>query len=456
MFKKITILTAVAMLALAGLVFAKNVDLVTLPDREGVTLTIYNSADLTLVREVRYLSIKKGMNELQFSWHGTLIDPTSVEFRPLEHKDEIDVAHTVFPGQKPSHLIWHVMSRYEGQVKVEVLYFTSGLTWTMDYVATTNPDESKMKFDGYVRVFNRSGEEYENANIRLIVGKINLVEKIEELARRRGIPVPVEDAEMLGRMKKEALRKSMDRAAGFAEAAPNAAPMKEKKIVKEGLSEYFMFSIDGTETVKNGWSKRMRAVKAEDVKFDIVYRMRAHQYGARPVKFFVWKNDDEHELGESPLPDGRVRIFRENGNNGLSYLGEQNVNYVPVKADIEINLGPDDLVVYETVKMEVARNNFIFAQRGRQWDRKDYVTGWDDHQKWIDKIRNYRDKPIKFELRRMWHGDVEYSSEMETKLFDYRTIEATFTVPAGDKIEYPAAVTTHMGSRAKKSRIMLK
>ena len=48
----------------------------------------------------------------------------------------------------------------------------------MDYVAVTNPQETNMKFDGHVRVFNRSGEEYDNAEIRLIVGKINLVEKI--------------------------------------------------------------------------------------------------------------------------------------------------------------------------------------------------------------------------------------------------------------------------------------
>ena len=29
---------------------------------------------------------------------------------------------------------------------------------------------------------------------------------------------------------------------------------RAKAIVKEGLSEYFMFSVEGTETIKNGWS----------------------------------------------------------------------------------------------------------------------------------------------------------------------------------------------------------
>ncbi|MEO1973183.1 MAG: hypothetical protein ABGX07_16610, partial [Pirellulaceae bacterium] len=96
-----------------------------------------------------------------------------------------------------------------------------------------------------------------------------------------------------------------------------------KKVVKEGLSEYFMFSVEGSETIANGWSKRMPAVSADGVAFDIVYRLRSYQYGPRPVRFFIWRNDAEHSLGESPLPDGIVRMFRENGHDGLSYLGQQ-------------------------------------------------------------------------------------------------------------------------------------
>ena len=55
-----------------------KIDLVTLPDRDKTQLTIYNSADLTLVREQRTLTLKKGLNRLEFGWENTLIDPTSV------------------------------------------------------------------------------------------------------------------------------------------------------------------------------------------------------------------------------------------------------------------------------------------------------------------------------------------------------------------------------------------
>jgi len=213
-----------------------------------------------------------------------------------------------------------------------------------------------------------------------------------------------------------------------------------------------MFAVEGTETIPNGWSKRMRAVKADEVKFDIVYRMRAHQYGPRPVRFFLWLNDDEHKLGESPLPNGRVRIFRDNGADGLSYLGEQLIRYVPIKAEIEVNLGPDDLVVYRTRKASTKRMNFHFRRSGV----REYVDGWDERTEWLDTIRNYRTKGIAFELRRQWGGHVEYTSEVKTTLFDYRTIEAKFTVPARGKKEYPATVVLHQGVNSKQSRIELK
>ena len=45
---------------------AKNVDLSTVPKRNTVQLTIYNSEDLTLVRETRTVTFKKGNNPQQF------------------------------------------------------------------------------------------------------------------------------------------------------------------------------------------------------------------------------------------------------------------------------------------------------------------------------------------------------------------------------------------------------
>ena len=58
----------------------------------------------------------------------------------------------------------------------------SGITWSADYIAVANAAEESLHLDGFVRIHNGSGEEYENAQVRLVVGTINLVEKIARLA----------------------------------------------------------------------------------------------------------------------------------------------------------------------------------------------------------------------------------------------------------------------------------
>ena len=47
-------------------------------------------------------------------------------------------------------------------------------------------------------------------------------------------------------------------------AARAAGRRAEKEIIKEGLSEYFIYTIEGTETIPNGWSKRLRRFEAAD------------------------------------------------------------------------------------------------------------------------------------------------------------------------------------------------
>ena len=174
-------------LALVGPALAA-VDLVTLPTREGTQLTIYNSEDITMVREHRLLTVKEGVNRIQFSWANTLIDPTSIEFRILDQQDKVDLVDTTFPAGRNEALQWNIKSQIAGKIPVEIRYFTSGITWAADYVGIANEDETKLNVTGYVRVTNGSGEVYDNAQTRLVVGKINLVEKIADLAEghRRG------------------------------------------------------------------------------------------------------------------------------------------------------------------------------------------------------------------------------------------------------------------------------
>src|SRR5687768_14537444 len=135
-----------------GFAQARNVDLSTVPKRDTVQLTIYNSEDITLVRETRVVTFKKGVNSLQFSWANTLIDPSSVELSFLKSADKLEVLDATFPHDKPQMLYWNVSSDFDGEATIQITYFTSGITWSADYIAVANADESAMDVEGFVRV----------------------------------------------------------------------------------------------------------------------------------------------------------------------------------------------------------------------------------------------------------------------------------------------------------------
>jgi len=437
----------VAVLLAAGAAQARNIDLVTLPPRDTVQLTIYNSEDLTLVKETRSITFKKGSNRLQFSWAGTLIDPTSVYFRPLEHEGEIEVLDTTFPADRPQVLIWEIDSKFEGQAKVEVSYFTSGISWSADYVMITNPEETEMSCDGYVTVVNNSGEDYEGAQVRLVVGVINLVEKIQQLARGRP---PARNGEKKA-LRHEAMQRAVNEAefADSALGAGGAAWAAPPRIVKEGLSEYFIFTVEGEQTVKNGWAQRMVSFKAREVPFEILYRLREHQYGPRPVRFFILANDEEHKMGESPLPDGVIRVFRDNGKDGLAYYTTQATKYIPIKEKVELNVGTDDEIVYERVVLDLARSDFIFDSS------PPVVVGWNETRKWQEEVRNYRAKAIRVEIRHILPGHVEFTMEDSPKLFDYHTVEYVVEIPARQKQKWTSEGLFHLGQNAKQDRVQI-
>jgi hypothetical protein len=444
--------------------FARNVDLSTVPKRDTVQLTIYNSEDLTLVRETRTVTFKKGANPLQFSWANTLIDPTSVELKFLTNADKLDVLDTTYPHDKPQMLYWNVQSEIEGEATIEITYFTSGITWSADYLLIAYKDEKQLSFDGFVRVFNKSGEEYEDAQVRLVVGTINLVEKIAQLAQ-----VPPADVNKLGtettaRFRKDAALSLMGRSGGGLGGAGKR--MEEKQIIKEGLSEYFIYTIEGTETIQNGWSKRMRSLDATAVPFKIQYRYRPQEYGEQLVRMYLLTNNKESKLGTSPLPDGIVRVFRDNGRDGLSYLTQQSVKYIPIGNKIELNLGPDPEVIFEWLKLKTHRSDIWFQvngvnvfhkldEQGLQAEPNMTVVGWDDHETYSQRVRNYTAKPIELEIRRPLPGHVVFRSRLEPTLFDYQTVEYKSTVPAGKRVDLLQEVVRRQGRNAKQNNVTL-
>jgi hypothetical protein len=243
--------------------------------------------------------------------------------------------------------------------------------------------------------------------------------------------------------------------------------LREKEIVKEGLSEYFIYTIEGTETIPNGWSKRMLSFQGQTVPFKIQYRYRPAEYGDRLVRMYLLTNDKESMLGTTPLPDGMVRVLRQNGRDGLSFLVAQQIKYVPIGDKIELNLGQDPEVIFELVKLRTWRDNLWMHIDGTdiyrrvdqpavQIDINSSVAGWDEHSLFDQRIRNYTAKPIDVEIRRTLPGHVLFRSGLGAKNHDYQTVQYAATVKPGQKADLLYEVLQHQGRNARQSSVAVK
>jgi len=406
---------------------ASAIELVTLPRRDNVQLTIYNSADLTLVRERRNLTLKRGWNWLQFMWANTLIDPTSLSLEPLEKGDEIDIQQLVFPARLRELGRWLIRSEVSGQVPFEITYFTSGLSWRAFYMGTLGRDEKTMQMKGYVRVGNNSGEDYEDAQTRLIVGTVHLLDQIADLARRQyaygsPAPAPAKGASTQlhprgrdGPLMQNGLFASYDVALNLEESL---SLLKPKEIKKEGLSEYFLYTIEGTETIPHQWGKRLLSFEAEDIKVDSLYKYDEERWGDQTIRFVKFANDKDHSLGETPIPDGDVRIYSQADDTGhLSYVGGTSVKYIPVNEEVELDLGPARLVQVEPVLMSFKTDNYMF-------DTKKEIAGWDEIRSWDMKLTNTRELPVEIEITRGF-GTAYWTLKTDAEDVNYKKHDAT-------------------------------
>ncbi len=438
------LIASLLIFAIAGVANAK-VDLTTLPTRDTVQLTIYNSADMTLARESRALTLKEGANALQFSWENTLIDPTSLEMLPKNHAGRIDIAELVFPPRVRNLGLWNIHSEVRGKVPVEITYLTSGLTWRAFYMGTLSADEKTMRLEGYVRVTNNSGEDYENAQVRVIVGKVHLLDEIAELARREypygrpGLPVPVPRPAAAAPRRAALLMREVE---NLAVAQDMMVP---KEIVKEGLSEYFLYTIEGTETIANGWSKRLQSFDVDAVPVVNLYKYEAERYGDRVMRFLSFANDTEHKLGETPIPDGTLKVYRGvDEAKHLSYEGQSSFKYIPVGEEVELNLGVVADVVVEPKLMEIRSDNHRF-------DRNRNVAGWDDIHTWRIEVRNTRDVPIQVEITRNFdapHWDIAHSGSIDGyEKVDLDTVKFTVELAARSQKTFEYTTTLYRGVR---------
>jgi hypothetical protein len=435
-----SLLLCLAWLFLGASSLPARINVVTLPGRETVQLTIYNSADLTLVKETRLLTFHKGLNRLEFSWANTLIDPTSVEFRAVTHADELDVLDASFPPRVANTLEWRIKSEFSGEAKVEIRYFTSGITWSADYVAEATPTEKQMTLAGAVRVTNRSGEDYENAQVRLVVGVIRLVEEIAQLARQNALRearTGMGSQQAQGQPVQAFFGRAMD-------ALDLSGEGKPKQIVKEGLSEYFLYTVEGRDTIPNGWAKRLPSFKTPGVPVTSYYKYEKERWGEAVMRHYRFTNAEPSNLGREPLPDGQVQAFRLASDDKLyAFVGRTAVKYIPVNETVEMELGNDREVQVRPKLMNWEKTNLQFDQWGN-------VKGWTTKEQWKVEVQNSKEIEVVLDIRRNFSGDWSVQTATPQETVDGNKVKFVLPLTPHEKRTFSYELTVHHGSNAKR------
>jgi len=318
-------------------------------------------------------------------------------------------------------------------------------------MGTLTEDEKTMRLKGYVRVTNNSGEDYENAQTRLIVGKVHIIDQIAELARRQypysrpgrttASDTVSSSARLSKGLKEAAVRYSYAKREGLG---------RVKEVKKEGLSEYFLYTIEGTETIPTGWSKRLLSFDVDDVPVVNLYKFEQQRYGSSVVRFLSFKNDEDHKLGDTPIPGGLLKVYRGVGDKGhLSYTGQSSFKYIPVDEDVELNLGAVADVVVEPKLMDFVTANYTF-------DRRRNISGWDEIRTFKVEVRNTREIPVKVEIKRNFNTQYwDLASSGDTGKFekeDLDTVKFTHQLEPRSKKTFEYVLTTYHGTRQEEAR----
>ncbi|MBL7074105.1 DUF4139 domain-containing protein [candidate division KSB1 bacterium] len=424
-----------------------------LAQEKGVAITIYNQ-NLGLVKEVRPMFFKKGINEMKFQDVAAKIDPTSVHFKSLtapekvailEQNYEYDLVSSskllnkyidqeiklytekgdLFRGKllnsspkdviletkdggiqvisqenirdinfpqlpeglitRPT-LIWLLDCEKQGDHKAEVSYLTDGINWHTEYVAVVDKDDKNLELGGWVSIDNRSGATYQDAKVKLMAGEIHRV-KPKRYPRDRIL------------------------AESF---AAKAAP----QFVEKPFFEYHLYTLQRKTTIKNNQIKQISLFPNAQVKTDkiLTYDGAKDKKSVRVNLEFI--NSKKAGLG-IPLPAGKVRVYKEDEDKSLEFIGEDKIEHTPKDEKVRVFVGKAFDVVGERIQTE-------YERKGKRAREEEYEI----------TLRNHKDKDVNVVVVEHLYGDWKILSSSHTYRKKTSTeVEFPVTVQAGGEVK---------------------
>ena len=278
-----------------------RIKLITLPVRQRVEIQLDNP-NATLVEEERIVPLVKGVNQVDFSWANTQIDPNTILFRMLPRVAkkadgeeaaaaeppaplDVKVLSVSYPPNENA-LVWQVASSGSGSARVRISYLLGNMTKSFNYRAVAVHDESTLTLSQYIRLQNFANEEFGSTGLWA------------------------------------------------------------------GFGTRFLKPIGINET------KQMLMEKYLEVPIKKTYTAAVVEFGYldQPKKklsipmHYVLTNDKENNLGKAPLQFGKVRIFQDDGRGTTAFIGEDWGKFTPLDDEMRLYVGTaQDIAVVRTI-----------------------------------------------------------------------------------------------------------
>ena len=291
----------------------------------------------------------------------------------INGKIEINPAGRLVLPSLPEGLIlrpqleWLVTNNRDGRQRAEVSYLAGQLSWSCNYVALLDKDDSRLDLTCWVTLTNNSGTTFKNAGLKLVAGDVNIVQ--DEF--RNGM----------------ALSKSQLSLDGG-----------QPQFKQTDLFEYKLYSLQRRTDLGNNETKQIELTSGRDVPSKKVFiydgigdwwRSYYNNYSYRSQGsfgqqsnpkvgvFVTFKNDAKSGLG-MPLPKGKVRVYKRDEDGKQQFIGEDEIDHTAKDEEVRLYLG----------------NAFDIVGERAQKDFKSYAAGRVVEETIEMKVRNHKSEQV--------------------------------------------------------------
>jgi hypothetical protein len=364
-------------------------------DQTSMSITIYND-NLGLVKDVRSIGLKSGVQNLWFEGVAGQIDATSVHIRSLDAPNALRVLEQNFEYDliSPEKL----MEKYVGQpVEIVTTHADGGTETTKATLVGIQNGYVYQLENGKIAV-NPPGHVVLPALPQGLISKPSLVWMLDSSKTKQTVEasyltagigwkadyvavLAADDSKLdlsgwvtinntSGATYNDAALKlvagtvnrvqpPMARPMAMDEMRANAAVGKQAQFQEESFFEYHLYTLERKATIKDNQTKQIELLSAEDARTKKTFVVSPQQsywfYQFTDVEkpkvgvYISVENSKQNQMG-MPLPKGTVRVYKQDSKGALQFIGEDSIDHTPEDETVRVKMGEAFDVVAERVQ----------------------------------------------------------------------------------------------------------